>query len=108
MYQPSFSKLANEADNFWQWLSANMVVSAFAIGALAYPVFYLGFVDTILTIFFINILGILPVCFFSTFGPRFGLRQMVLSRFFFGWYGVKVSESTQHLLMGAILSKNHP
>jgi NCS1 nucleoside transporter family len=72
------------------WCSANMVVSAFAIGALAYPVFYLGFIDTILTIFFINILGILPVCFFSTFGPRFGLRQMVLSRFFFGWYGVKV------------------
>jgi purine-cytosine permease-like protein len=76
---------------FQQWLSANMVVSAFAIGALAYPVFYLGFVDTILTIFFINILGILPVCFFSTFGPRFGLRQMVLSRFYFGWYGVKIS-----------------
>ena len=29
--------------------------------------------------------------FFSTFGPRFGLRQMVLSRFYFGWYGVKLS-----------------
>jgi NCS1 nucleoside transporter family len=72
------------------WLSANMVVSAFAIGALAYPVFYLGFVDTILVILFINILGIIPVSFFSTFGPRFGLRQMVLSRFFFGWYGVKI------------------
>jgi purine-cytosine permease-like protein len=67
-----------------------MVVSSFAIGALAYPVFKLGFVDTILTILFINILGILPVCFWSTFGPRFGLRQMVLSRFYFGYYGVKV------------------
>jgi purine-cytosine permease-like protein len=75
-----------------------MVVSAFAIGALAYPVFYLGFVDTVLTIFFINILGILPVCFFSTFGPRFGLRQMVLSRFFFGWYGVKVSKLPRNFL----------
>jgi len=72
------------------WCSANMVVSAFAIGALAQPVFFLGFVDTILTIFFINLLGIIPVCFFSTFGPRFGLRQMVLSRFYFGWYGVKI------------------
>lgn len=72
------------------WLSANLVVSSFAIGALAYPVFYLGFVDTILIIFFINILAITPVCFFSTFGPRFGLRQIVLSRFFFGWYGVKI------------------
>lgn len=69
-----------------------MVVSAFAIGALAYPVFSLGFVETCLTIVFVNILGVLPVCFFSTFGPRFGLRQMVLSRFFFGWYGVKISE----------------
>ncbi|KAG9230179.1 putative purine-cytosine permease fcyB [Amylocarpus encephaloides] len=72
------------------WLSANMVVSSFAIGALAYPVFYLGFIDTILIIFFVNLLGITPVCFFSTFGPRFGLRQMVLSRFYFGWYGVKL------------------
>lgn len=69
-----------------------MVVSAFAIGALSYPVFFLGFIDTILVIFFINILGIIPVSFFSTFGPRFGLRQMVLSRFYFGWYGVKLSK----------------
>ncbi len=70
-----------------------MVVSSFAIGALAQPIFDLGFVDTALTIIFINILGIMPVCFFSTFGPRFGLRQMVLSRFFFGYYPVKISES---------------
>lgn len=69
-----------------------MVVSSFAIGALAEPVFYLGFVDTALTIIFINSIAILPPCFFSTFGPRFGLRQMVLSRFWYGWYGVKVSK----------------
>ncbi|XDG08449.1 hypothetical protein ABKA04_008064 [Annulohypoxylon sp. FPYF3050] len=72
------------------WFSANMVVSSFAIGALGQPVFALGFVDTALTIIFINILGIMPVCFFSTFGPKFGLRQMVLSRFWFGYYGVKL------------------
>ncbi|KAI0015225.1 purine-cytosine permease [Xylariomycetidae sp. FL0641] len=72
------------------WLSANMVVSSFAIGALAIPVFNLGYVAASLTIIFINILGTLPVCFFSIFGPRFGLRQMVLSRFYFGFYGVKL------------------
>ncbi|KAL8868672.1 MAG: hypothetical protein Q9198_008097, partial [Flavoplaca austrocitrina] len=72
------------------WLAANMVVSSFAIGVLAVPVFHLGFVDALLTILFINLLGITPVCFFSTFGPVFGLRQMVLSRFYFGWYGVKI------------------
>lgn len=73
-------------------MSANMVVSSFAIGALAVPVFDLGFVDSLLAILFINCLAITPVAFFSTFGPRFGLRQMVLSRFFFGFHGVKVSK----------------
>lgn len=74
-----------------------MVVSSFAIGALARPVFNLGFVDSALTIIFINLLGIMPVCFFSTFGPRFGLRQMVLSRFYFGFYGVKLSKFTEKI-----------
>lgn len=69
-----------------------MVVSTFALGALAITAFNLGFVDALLTIFFINCLSIFPVAFFSTFGPRFGLRQMVLSRYFFGFYGVKLSK----------------
>lgn len=76
-----------------------MTVSTFALGALAQPVFGLGFVDSALTIVFVNTLGILPVCFFSSFGPRFGLRQMVLSRFYFGYYGVKLSESCHSPLM---------
>lgn len=75
-----------------------MTVSTFALGALAQPVFGLGFVDAALTVICINILGILPVSFFSTFGPRFGLRQMVVSRFFFGYYGVKLSEFVPHFL----------
>jgi purine-cytosine permease-like protein len=68
-----------------------MTVSTFAIGVLAVPVFALGFVDAILTIFFVNILGIIPVAFYATFGPRFGMRQMVLGRFWFGYTGVKLS-----------------
>jgi purine-cytosine permease-like protein len=69
-----------------------MVVATFALGVLAVPVFGLGFVDGLLAIFFINVLGVIPVCFFSTFGPEFGLRQVILSRFFFGYYGVKLGE----------------
>lgn len=67
-----------------------MVVSSFAIGLLAQKLFFLGFVDAILVCLFFNLIGVVPVCYFSTFGPRFGLRQMVLSRFWFGWYGVKL------------------
>ncbi|PGH12457.1 hypothetical protein AJ79_04293 [Helicocarpus griseus UAMH5409] len=73
------------------WFACNMVVSAFAIGILAVPVFGLGFVDGFLVILFFNILGGLPVCFFSTLGARFGLRQMILTRFYFGYYGVKIA-----------------
>lgn len=55
------------------WLAANMVVSSFALGLLAKNVFYLGAADAMLIILFFNLLGITPVCYFSTFGPKFGL-----------------------------------
>ncbi|KAJ5473874.1 hypothetical protein N7475_003440 [Penicillium sp. IBT 31633x] len=71
------------------WMAANMVVSSFAIGVLGKSAFRLGFVDAILVCFFFNLLGVMTVCFFSCFGPVFGLRQMVLSRFWFGWWAVK-------------------
>jgi hypothetical protein len=58
---------------FTMWLSANMVVAAFALGLLAKSVFGLGVADAMLVILFFNLIGITPVCFFSTFGPRFGL-----------------------------------
>lgn len=72
-----------------------MVVSSFAIGVLGMTTFYLGFVDAILVSLFFNLLGVMSVCFFSCFGPPFGLRQMVLSRFWFGWWPVKFSKSFQ-------------
>jgi hypothetical protein len=55
------------------WFSANLVVAAFALGLLAQSVFGLGVADAMLVILFFNLIGITPVCFFSTFGPKFGL-----------------------------------
>ncbi len=74
-------------DNFTMWLSANLVISTVALGALAIPVFQLGFWDSVAAIIVFNILGVLPVAFFSTLGPKLGLRQMTISRFSFGWIG---------------------
>lgn len=74
-------------DNFTMWLSANLVISTVALGALAIPIFGLGFWDSVLAIIIFNILGVLPVAFFSTLGPKLGLRQMTISRFSFGWVG---------------------
>src|SRR5256886_8540061 len=74
-------------DNFTMWLSANLVISTIALGALASQVFFLGFWDGLAAILIFNALGVLPVAIFSTLGPKLGLRQMTISRFAFGWVG---------------------
>ena len=74
-------------DNYTMWFSANMVISTVALGAIANVVFQLGFWDSVFAIVIFNALGSLPVAFFSTLGPRLGLRQMTISRFSFGWVG---------------------
>ncbi|KAK1830004.1 permease for cytosine/purines, uracil, thiamine, allantoin-domain-containing protein [Podospora conica] len=71
------------------WLTANLGVPTFALGVIAVPVYGLRFADAALVIVLVNLVSVLPVCFFSTLGPKFGLRQLVLSRFYFGWYGAK-------------------
>src|SRR6516162_1089352 len=74
-------------DNFTMWLSANLVISTIALGAIANLAFGLGFWDGLAVIIIFNIVGVLPVAFFSTLGPKLGLRQMTISRFSFGWTG---------------------
>lgn len=74
-------------DNLTMWLSANLVISTVALGALAGSLFNLGFWDSAVAIILFNVLGVLPVAFFSTLGPKLGLRQMTISRFSFGWTG---------------------
>ncbi|TMD69202.1 MAG: hypothetical protein E6I91_02730 [Chloroflexi bacterium] len=78
------------SDNFTIWFSANLVISTVALGAIAIPVFGLGFWDSAAAIMLFNILGSLPVAFFSTMGPKLGLRQMTISRFSFGWVGAVI------------------
>ena len=75
------SSLLNAAS---MWFSANMVLAAFSIGGLGPMIYDLNFGTCVLVIVFFNILGLIPVAFFSLFGPEFGLRQMVLSRFLIG------------------------
>lgn len=72
------------------WMGGNMVCATFALGALGVSTFKLQFWDSVATIIVFNILGSLSVSFFSTFGPPFGLRQMVLSRYWFGHQGIRI------------------
>ncbi|HEY9641040.1 MAG TPA: cytosine permease, partial [Coleofasciculaceae cyanobacterium] len=55
-------------DNFTMWLSSNLVLSTIALGSLAINIFGLGLWDSIGVIAVFNLLGVLPVAFFSTLG----------------------------------------
>lgn len=72
------------------WWSANMVIATFSLGALGITLFGLSLFQSIMVIIFFNVLGALPVAFFSIFGVKLGLRQMILSKFLLGDYGQRI------------------
>lgn len=76
-------------DTMWLWWSANSVVATVALGTLS-AFMGLGFWGSVLVIIVFNALGVLPVAFLSTLGPKTGLAQMPLSRFAFGLQGAKL------------------
>ncbi|HEV2458144.1 MAG TPA: cytosine permease, partial [Ktedonobacterales bacterium] len=76
-------------DTMWLWWSANAVVATVVTGTVS--VFSgLGFWGSELVIGAFTILGVLPVAFLSTLGPKTGLAQMPLTRFAFGLQGAKL------------------
>lgn len=76
-------------DTMWLWWSANSVVATVVLGTI--NVFFgLGFWGSVIVILIFNVLGVLPVAFLSTLGPKTGLAQMPLARFSFGLQGARL------------------
>ncbi|KAF8610617.1 cytosine-purine permease [Ceratobasidium sp. AG-I] len=78
---PQFSK------SFFVWLSGNLNILSFSEGTLGTLVYELTFRQAAGVIVGFNLLSALPPAYFSTFGPKLGLRQMVQARYSFGWFG---------------------
>src|SRR5215469_16490989 len=76
-------------DTMWLWWSANTVVATVATGSIA-AFSGLGVLGSIIVIIVFTLLGVLPVAFLSTLGPKTGLAQMPLTRFSFGMQGAKL------------------
>ncbi|ODQ78546.1 hypothetical protein BABINDRAFT_162751 [Babjeviella inositovora NRRL Y-12698] len=72
------------------WFSANFVIATFSLGALGHGIWDLNFGTSCLTIVFFSILGVIPVALFSVFGAKFGLRQLILSRFLVGNFTARI------------------
>lgn len=82
-------------DSYWNsasmWLGGNLVIAAFSLGGIGITIFGLAFWDSVLVIIFFSLLGSALVGYLSTFGPPTGMRQMVLSRYWFGFQGVRIA-----------------
>ncbi|EDR02133.1 cytosine-purine permease [Laccaria bicolor S238N-H82] len=89
---------------FFLWFSWNVNILTFSAGtlgpaifgpcylwallSLGPAIFGLGLRDSCLTILFFNIICCAPPAYLATWGPKLGMRQMVISRYSFGYYGI--------------------
>jgi purine-cytosine permease-like protein len=72
---------------FWTWSSPNMEFATIAVGLLGVLYWGLTFWQTVLAIVLGTALGSVSHGVLSTWGPKSGLCQMVLSRTGFGFLG---------------------
>ena len=63
------------------WFSINLAANNITLGMLGPAVFYLGFLDSCMCAVFGMLVGILPVAYIATFGPRSGNRTMIFARY---------------------------
>jgi purine-cytosine permease-like protein len=77
-------------DMFTLFMSANVCTATLAFGTLGPGLFDLGWWDSFLSLLFFNLIGAIPPAYIATFGPKLGLRTMVINRYSFGWWPSKL------------------
>ncbi|EAU81390.1 purine-cytosine permease [Coprinopsis cinerea okayama7 len=73
---------------FFIWFSWNINILTFSAGTLGPVVFGLSLRDTCLIILFFSMFFCIFPAYVCTWGPKLGMRTMVISRYSFGYYGV--------------------
>src|SRR5919204_6420052 len=74
-------------DLFWTWMSPNLEFATVYVGVLGIAVFGGSFLSVALGIIVGTAIGSLTHGLLSSWGPRFGVPQMVQSRGGFGFFG---------------------
>jgi NCS1 nucleoside transporter family len=72
---------------FWTWMSANIEFATIFVGFLPVAFFGMGFWDAALALLLGTAVGSLTHAILSSWGPKFGVPQMVLARGPFGYLG---------------------
>ncbi|KAF7562922.1 hypothetical protein G7046_g1189 [Stylonectria norvegica] len=75
---------------FTIWCSFNSNILGITFGMLGPLAYGLSLRDSALVILFFCLLSTIPPAYLSTFGPKTGMRQMILARYSFGRYLVSI------------------
>src|SRR5262252_6422491 len=86
-YIPEHERHGSPIKLFWTWMSANMEFATIFVGFLPVAFFGMGFWDAALALVLGTALGSLTHAILSSWGPKFGVPQMVQSRGAFGYLG---------------------
>jgi len=86
-YIPDSERHGRPLDLFWTWVSPNMEFATVFVGVLPIAFFGMGFVDASLAIVLGTALGCVTHAILSSWGPKFGVPQMVQARGAFGFLG---------------------
>jgi NCS1 family nucleobase:cation symporter-1 len=84
---PAEERHGHPVQLFWTWASPNMEFATVAVGILSVLAFGLTFGQAVAALVLGTALGSVSLGVLSTWGPRDGLAQMVLSRTAFGFRG---------------------
>ncbi|KAJ6038507.1 hypothetical protein N7499_004396 [Penicillium canescens] len=77
-------------DLFTIFFAANCNMSTLATGFLGPTAFGLGWWDSFFAIIFFNVIGAAIPALTVRFGPKLGLRTMLVPRYCFGWWPAKI------------------
>src|SRR5215472_14814950 len=86
-YIPDRERHGNPLKLFWTWMSANLEFATIFVGFLPVAFFGMGFADAAVALILGTALGSLTHAILSSWGPKFGVPQMVQSRGAFGYLG---------------------
>jgi NCS1 family nucleobase:cation symporter-1 len=86
-YIPESERHGRPLQLFWTWMSANMEFATIFVGVLPVAFFGMGFADAAVALVLGTALGSLTHAILSSWGPRYGVPQMVQSRAAFGYLG---------------------
>jgi len=86
-YIPDRERHGNPLQLFWTWMSANLEFATIFVGFLPVAFFGMGFADAAVALVLGTALGSLTHAVLSSWGPRYGVPQMVQARGAFGYLG---------------------